>query len=101
MICEHLRPLEEAMVAAGARETWRGQAWSEHCHEFVSYACFLDIPAIRAKFAIPECVVDHVNDDVRTGRERGLVCTTCNDGIIGAYQPGRVMRFPPKRRAVR
>jgi len=27
MICEHLRPLEEAMTKAGIRETYRGKVW--------------------------------------------------------------------------
>jgi len=31
-------------------------------------------------------VIDHVNDDPKSGRESGLVCTQCHDGIIGLHK---------------
>lgn len=98
MICEHLRPIERELVAAGARETDRGQPWSDHCREWVTYDCYLDIPAIRERFSVASCIDEHVNDDVRTGRERGLFCRECEDAILGRYAPGRGLRFPSKRK---
>jgi hypothetical protein len=48
MTCEHLLPLEEALLAEGIRETSRGQAWSENCREWVYFDCRLDLPLISA-----------------------------------------------------
>ncbi|HEX2747138.1 MAG TPA: hypothetical protein VHM91_03995 [Verrucomicrobiales bacterium] len=86
MICEHLRLIEEAIHAAGIRETGRGRPWSMNCREWVYFDCFLDTPAIRCRFAVPECVEDHVHRGTHDGEERGLVCSQCHDGIMGFYE---------------
>jgi hypothetical protein len=86
MICEHLRPLEQAMIADGMRETYRGQPWSNNCREWVYFDCFIDTGAVRAHHALPHCVTDHAHRGTHDGRERGFVCSTCNDGIMGAYE---------------
>jgi hypothetical protein len=75
-----------AILAAGVAETFRGQAWTTNCREWVYFDCYLDAEAIRHQFELPPCVVDHVNDDPKSGRESGLVCTECHDGIIGLHQ---------------
>ena len=83
MTCEHLRQLEAELQFGGIPETFRGQAWSRNCREWVYFTCYLDLPAIRARLKLPPCVVDHVNDDPRSGLERGLVCEEHHDGIMG------------------
>jgi hypothetical protein len=95
MICEHLRPLEQAMTAAGMRETYRGQPWSNNCREWVYFDCYIDTDAVRARFAIPPCVTDHVHRGTHDGRERGLVCSTCNDAIMGVYDREEVKAVFP------
>ena len=47
MTCEHLRPLEQAIIGCGIRETFRGSAWSKNCREWVYFDCYLDIETIR------------------------------------------------------
>ena len=42
MTCEHLRQLENEMIAAGVRQTCRGQAWTGNCREWVYSDCYLD-----------------------------------------------------------
>ena len=55
MTCEHLIELERAIIAAGIRETSRGQAWSRNCREWVY------------------------------GAECGFVCSVHRDGIMGHH----------------
>jgi hypothetical protein len=87
MICEHLRPLEQAMVAQGIRETFRGQAWSSNCREWVYFDCFIDAPTVRQKISLPECVQDHSHQGTHDGEENGFTCSACHDGIMGTYEP--------------
>ncbi|MFT3785601.1 MAG: hypothetical protein QM770_05480 [Tepidisphaeraceae bacterium] len=87
MVCEHLRALEQELQTRGIAETFRGQAWSRNCREWVYFACYLDAPSIRARLNLPDCVEDHTNDDPRSGQERGLVCSEHHDAIVGRYEP--------------
>lgn len=87
MTCEHLKPLEEAILANGIGETYRGQAWSKNCREWVYFACFIDSVAVRRMFSLAECVVDHAHRGTHDGQERGLVCTACHDAVMGTYEP--------------
>jgi hypothetical protein len=83
VICEHLRDVEAAVVATGARETSRGQAWTDNCREWVYFDTHLDIAGLRATLDLDACVVEHENTDPRSGTERGLVCTVHHDGVMG------------------
>lgn len=85
MVCEHLAALEQALVAAGVRETFRGQAWSRNCREWVYFDCLLDRAAIRARLPFPPCVEDHEHRGTFDGEEAGFVCTACHDAIMGFH----------------
>jgi hypothetical protein len=95
MICEHLRPIEQAIHDRGIRETFRGKPWSMNCREWVYFDCYLDLPTIRAQFPLAANVQDHIHRGTHDGEERGLVCFECKDAIVGAYEkrPG-VAVFP-------
>lgn len=96
MTCEHLKPLEDAILAAGIRVTFRGQAWSQNCREWVYFDAFLDTAAVRELMAFPACVEDHAHRGTHDGQERGLVCTDCHDAIMGRYDPTPGLAvFPP------
>ena len=96
MVCEHLRELELAIASAGINETYRGQVWSENCREWVYFDCLLELAAIREAFDLAPCVVDHRNDDSRSGLEAGFVCKKCNDAIMGVHpNSGRAKRVFP------
>lgn len=86
MVCEHLAPVEQALLNEGIPVTFRGQAWSRNCREWVYFDCFLDIAAIRARHALPACVHDHAHRGTHDGQERGLVCMQCHDAIMGFYE---------------
>lgn len=94
MVCEHLRPLEAALLASGAEVTYRGQAWSKTCREWVYFDVILDAAAIRRQFQLPPCVQLHENKDPRSGLERGFACETCKDAVMGRVQGAR--RWPAR-----
>ncbi|MBC7856496.1 MAG: hypothetical protein IAF94_23955, partial [Pirellulaceae bacterium] len=74
------------LLSRGIEETFRGQAWSANCREWVYFDCVLELAAVRKRLALSYFVVDHINDDFRTGRERGFCCSQHHDGIIGGYE---------------
>lgn len=83
MVCPHLAELEAALLASGARETFRGQAWSQNCREWVYFDRVLDVPALQARFSFGDVVQVHENLDPKSGLERGFVCSACHDAIMG------------------
>ena len=87
MVCEHLSPIEQALLTRGVAVTFRGQAWSQNCREWVYFDCFLDTPAIRGRYTVPPFVQDHSHRGTHDGQELGLVCTHCHDAIVGLYEP--------------
>ena len=92
MVCEHLRPLEHALAAAGIAVDFRGQAWSERCREWVYYSAVLDLKSIRPH--LPACVEVHENLDARSGLERGYYCGQCHDAVMGLVKGRRKFRMP-------
>lgn len=85
MICEHLAALERELIAAGVKQTYRGQAWSKNCRTWVYFACVLDRSSLRARFGFARCVEDHVHRGVHDGAEAGFVCTACKDAVMGRH----------------
>ena len=85
-LCEYLVALERAMRDAGVRQTYRGQAWSRSCRQWVYFDCYLDAAGVRARFDLAACVEDHAHRGTHDGQERGLVCTACQDGIMGRFE---------------
>lgn len=86
-MCEHLREFEAELIARGIPETFRGQAWSDNCREWVYFRCYIDLAAVRARVGFAPCVVDHENSDARSGLERGFACMEHNDAVMGMYTP--------------
>jgi hypothetical protein len=90
--CDHLASLEKAVIASGAKETFRGQAWSENCREWVYFDLVFDIASVRSRFDFGPEIVTHENLDPRSGLERGFVCTLCNDAVMGPIEGARRFR---------
>jgi len=84
-VCEHLRALEDHLVSQGVKITFSGQAWSSNCRFWIYFDAVLDCDALQKKFHLPKCVTVHVNDDPRSGREKGLDCSACHDAIMGRH----------------
>jgi hypothetical protein len=93
MVCSHLRQLEQELTAAGVKETFRGQAWSRNCREWVYFDCFLDRASIRQRMEFAECVKDHEHFGTHDGQEAGFVCEKCQDGIMGVHPSSQ----PPQK----
>jgi hypothetical protein len=87
MLCNHLRPVEDALKQAGAKELSRGQAWAKNCREWVYVDLHLDTATILAKFKLPALVEEHVHHGTHDGSERGIVCTEHQDAIMGPVDP--------------
>ena len=84
-VCEHLRALEDELVALKRAITFAGQAWSAHCRHWIYFDAVLDCDALKKRFKLADCVEVHSNDDPRSGREKGLVCTTDHDAVMGLH----------------
>ena len=86
MTCEHLRAIEEAILSGGFKETFRGQAWSNNCREWVYFDCYIDPSAVRRHFVLADCVKEHSHRGTHDGEESGFVCRQCWDAVMGAYE---------------
>ena len=89
MVCAHLAPIEAELKAQGVRETFRGQAWSQACREWVYFDCVLDREGLRRRLDVASCVVDHDHLGTHDGQESGLVCTEHHDAIMGRHPVAR------------
>ncbi len=70
MTCEHLRSLEQAMIAGGMRETFRGQAWSNDCREWVYFQCLLTwTPFANTSLSLLVSVCTHIAARTMAARE--------------------------------
>ena len=96
MPCEHLRELEAAIADAAIAEESRGKAWSNATVEWVYFACWLDLAAIRRRFRLDACIAEHSHRGTHDGAESGLRCTACQTAIMGWHADvrGKTPRFP-------
>jgi hypothetical protein len=91
-MCDHLQPLESYLKDKGIPETFRGQAWSNNCREWVYFDCVLKTEVLKAKFNLSSFVETHENIDMKSGTELGLVCNKCKDGIMGVHPNSTLAR---------
>lgn len=94
-VCDHLRSVEDHLIALGRSITSSGQVWSMNCRTWVTFDAVLDCDALMKRFALPACIEIHRNDDPRSGRERGLVCTADHDAVIGFHPLDKPGAAPP------
>ncbi len=87
MTCEHLNPLEKELASICVKEVYRGKPWSDNCREWVYYDCvFTDLEKTISRFQLNKEIVQiHSHLGTHDGREHGLFCTQCKDGIMGKH----------------
>lgn len=85
MTCEHLRSLEEALIAARIKVTFRGAAWTMNCREWVYFDCILDRESLRQRMSFDSCIKDHEHRGTHDGCEAGFYCSKCQDGVMGIH----------------
>jgi hypothetical protein len=85
MVCKHLIKLEKALLEKGFKVTFRGQAWSQNCREWVYFDCYLERSAIRKVFSFAPCVADHEHLGTHDGQEAGFFCQIHYDAIMGIH----------------
>jgi len=86
MSCKHLIKLEEDIIRLGIVETFRGKAWTENCNEWIYFDCYLETESLCKKYDFASCVIEHTNEDPRSGAENGFVCIECKDAIMGYHK---------------
>ena len=94
MVCRHLEPIEKTLQALHVEETFRGDAWSKNCREWVYFRCILDLEKARRAFEMDPCVENHDLVDARLGSELGLYCRNCHDGVMGLNPKGSLDGVP-------
>ena len=85
-MCEHLSPLEKELHSRNIKETFRGEAWSVNCREWIYYDCYLNCKSIINRLHLPAFVAHSINNDPRSGLEEGLFCEQCKDAILGYHR---------------
>jgi hypothetical protein len=65
IMCEHLIELDNYIKSKNIKETFRGKAWSENCHEWVYYDCILNINKLKETFNFDDCVIIHEYKDIK------------------------------------
>jgi hypothetical protein len=84
-VCDHLRPVEDLLASLGCPIEGAGQPWSMNCRFWIQYPVVFDCESLMKRLNLDACVEIHINDDPRSGREKGLVCSSDHDGIIGRH----------------
>ena len=92
MVCQHLAPLENELIRSNVKETYRGQAWTKNCREWVYFDVVLETATLATRLNLSPCVKVHENLDARSGLERGFVCENCKDGIMGLVSGTTIFR---------
>src|SRR4051794_2017583 len=87
-LCEHLQPLLDQLVAAGAKIVFAGQAWSSNCRLWVYLDRPLDIATLRRTYPFAPVVTLHTHRGTHDGSETGFVCNEHRDAIMGTYVEG-------------
>ena len=93
-VCGHLRPLEDDLAARGVKVTFAGQAWPANCRHWIYVDAVLNGEDLKKRLKLGDPVAVHVNDDPRSGRERGLVCGDCKDAVVGVHPEDARGRAP-------
>ncbi len=85
VVCPHLIPVAEYLLAHGAKITYVGQAWSSNCRLWVYYDVVLDCEALIRRFELPPLVKMHEHKGAHEGSECGLYCEEHHDGLMGVH----------------
>ena len=93
MTCKHLNKLEEELINKEIKITYRGQAWGDNCREWVYFDCvFVSPEQTMEKLGLDQKKLKiHAHYGTHDGQEHGLICTVCNDAIMGIHpeSPGQ------------
>ncbi len=83
--CEHLRPVEEAVLAAGVRF---GPIMSPWCNDSTTWfmcAATFDEPSLRKRLELPDFVRYSEYDGRVAGADATFACTRCDHAILGLH----------------
>ena len=89
MTCEHLKPVEDKVKSMGVPETFRGKPWSNVNGVWVYFDCYIFPDKLIESLSLPACVKKHEHRGTHDGSELGLVCESCDCGIMGLHPSSR------------
>ena len=85
-LCEHLRPLVEALRGRGLHVLDVSRPWSDNCRAWMYFAdVVLDVDALKSRLHLPACVEAHRHRGTVDGAEQGLVCRIDHDAVMGMH----------------
>lgn len=84
-LCEHLTGALQYILGQGAEIVFCGQPWSRNCHIWIYFDALLDCERLKTGLSLDACVQIHDHRGTHDGRERGLVCTTHYDALMGLH----------------
>src|SRR5262249_55499506 len=84
-VCEHLQAADKFVRAQGGQVVSAGRPWSANCRMWVYFDVLLDCESLITGLGLAPCVQVHDHRGTHDGSERGIVCTTHNDGIMGPH----------------
>jgi hypothetical protein len=86
-VCEHLQSAKQAILAAGGKITFVGQAWSRNCRNWMYFSdVYIDADALKKRLNLPGCVVVHSHLGTHDGQEHGLICEQHQDAVMGPHR---------------
>jgi hypothetical protein len=83
--CEHLRPIEEAIVAAGVQFGPILSPYGENRTTWFMCDATFDEPSLRTRLALPEFVTYSEYDGRVAGSDATFACTRCDHAILGCH----------------
>lgn len=85
MVCEHLRALEDELIARGHKVDYRSPSSSGGTHERIYFDVVFDTEALQKRFAFASCVQVSSYLGKHDGAEHGFECVEHHDAILGRH----------------
>ena len=78
-----LQEILNHLVDEGYKVTFEGQAWSNASARWIYFNTRLNTASLIARFDSKKELKIHQNDDLKSGREKGLIDEATGEGIMG------------------
>jgi hypothetical protein len=80
-----LQEILNHLIDEGYKITFEGQAWSNMNASWVYFNTPLNIDLLITRFDSKKELKIHKNEDPRSGREKGLIDESTDEGITGEF----------------
>lgn len=80
---EELRNLAKYLQRKGAQITFFGAAWSNSKGNWIYFDIKLDLGKLKKQFSLSSDIMEHVNNDPKSGTEAGFIDNRTGEALIG------------------